>query len=494
MSDIRGRLIKGSVWLSAARAVVNALSMLSTVVLARLLVPDDFGLVALATTMVLIVSSVTELSLSSALVRHEAPSRSHFDAAWTLNALRGLLLGGLFAAAGAPVAHIYEDPRLTAVMAALGVSVLLSGLTNPRSIMLQRELIFWQEFVLNVSQKVAGVLVSFAIAYYYRTYWALVMGTLAMQATNVIVSYTILPFRPRLCFSHMRELLSFSAWLTAGQIVNTLNWRFDHLLVGKGLGIVSLGHYSVGGNLAQMPTRETTAPLTKVIFPGFASIRDDRRRLAAAYQRAQAFVTAVALPAGFGAALIADPLIRLAMGEKWAPVIFVVQVLSAVFALQTLGSLSEPLYMAHGETRLLFIRNLQMLVIRVPIIVAGMLLGGLKGVVLARVISGVVSIFFALMLVRRFIDLTIREQLAANIRALTSVALMTAGVMLASPFLTQATDSTSLLIKIAAITAIAATIYCGATVLLWISMGRPPGPEREIQQLIAKMRARLRRN
>jgi O-antigen/teichoic acid export membrane protein len=490
MGTISGRLIKGSAWLSAARAVVNALSVLSTVLLARLLVPADFGVVSLATTMLMIMTSVTELSLSSALIRHSAPSRSHFDAAWTLNALRGLVLGGLFAAAGGLAANLYDDPRLLGVMVALGFSVFLSGLTNPRSIMLQRDLIFWQEFVLNVSQKLAGVLVSIAIAYYYRSYWALVIGTLVTQATNVIVSYTILPFRPRISFQHLKELLSFSVWLTAGQIVNTLNWRFDYLLLGKGLGMVALGHYSVGGNLAQIPTRETTAPLTKVIFPGFASIQGDRPRLASAYQRAQSLVTALALPAGIGAALIADPLIRLTMGEKWAPVIFVIQVLASVFALQTLGSLSEPLGMANGETRLLFVRNLQMLVIRMPLIVAGMLLGGLKGVVVARVISGVVSIFFAMRLVRRWTGLELREQLAANIRALASVAVMAAGVVLASPYLTHKADPASLAIKIAAIVLLAALIYCGTTLLLWILMNKPSGPEREVQHLIGKLRAK----
>jgi lipopolysaccharide exporter len=492
MGNISGRLIKGGAWVSAARALVNALQVLSTLLLARLLVPDDFGVVALAMTILLIMSSITELSMSSALIHHSAPSRSHFDTAWTLNALRGLLLGGLFAAAGSLTANIYDDPRLIGIMAALGFSVFLSGLTNPRSIMLQRELIFWQEFVLNVTQKLAGVAVSIAIAYYYKTYWALVIGTVAMQVTNVIVSYTILPFRPRISFSHLKELFSFSAWLTAGQIVNTLNWRFDYLLIGKGLGMVPLGYYSVGANLAQVPTRETTSPLTKVIFPGFASIREDRPRLAAAYQRAQSLVTAVALPAGIGAALIADPLIRLTMGEKWAPAIFVVQVLAAVFALQTLGSLSEPLGMASGNTRLLFVRNLQMLLIRTPLIIAGMLLGGLKGVVVARVISGVVAIAFNMRLVRRFTGLDLRDQLAANIRAFASSAMMVVGVVIASSYLTQKTDPTSLFTKIAAIVLLAALIYCATTVLLWIWMGKPSGPEREVGHLSAKIFTKFR--
>ncbi|MET0660677.1 MAG: lipopolysaccharide biosynthesis protein, partial [Steroidobacteraceae bacterium] len=492
MKNISARMIKGSAWLSASRAIVNALSLLSTILLARLLVPEDFGVVSLATTLLMIVTSVTELSLSSALVRHEAPTPSHFDTAWTLNGLRGLLLGALFAAAGPLIAAIYDDQRLVGVMAVLGFSIFLGGLTNPRSIMLQRDLIFWQEFVLNVAQRLAGFVASIAIAYFYRSYWALVVGTLVMQVTTVLVSYTILPYRPRICFSHLKDLLSFSVWLTGGQIVNTLNWRFDYLMIGRVLGMGALGHYTVGSNLAQAPTSETTTPLTKVIFPGFSSIRSDPTRLASAYQRAQALVTAVALPAGFGAALIADPLIRLTMGDKWEPVIFVVQVLASVFALQTLGSLSRPLGMALGHTRLLFIRNLQMLFIRIPIIVAGMLLMGLKGVVAGRVISGLIAIYLSMRLVRYFTGLDVTAQLAANVRALASVAVMSLGVMLITPLLTQATDPVSLLIKIAVIIVAAAALYCGTSVVLWMFMRKPSGPEREIQQLFSRVLSKLR--
>ena len=492
MNNVSGRLIKGSAWMSASRAIVNVLALLSTIILARLLVPDDFGLVSLAMTFLMIVTSVTELSLSMALVRHEAPTPAHFDTAWTLNALRGLVIGALFAAAGWPVAALYGDDRLVGVMAMLGGSIFISGLMNPRTIMLQRDLIFWQEFVLNVVQKFAGFVISIAIAYFYRTYWALLIGTVAAQVISTAVSYTILPYRPRVGFRHFRDLMSFSIWLTGGQIVNTLNWRFDYLLIGRALGMSALGHYSVGSNLAQIPTRETTGPLTKVIYPGFSTIRDNPGRLAAAYQRAQALVTAIALPAGFGAALIADPLIRLAMGEKWEPVIFVVQVLAAVFALQTLGSLSEPLGMAQGETKLLFKRNVQMLLVRIPLIVAGMLVAGLKGVVVARVVSGLFSIFLAMRLVRRFTGLNLRQQLGANMRSLLSVAAMVGAVVLVSPWLGTGTDTVSLLIRIAGIGAVAGLVYCGTSFVLWIAMRRPSGPEREVQLLLGKMLTKLR--
>jgi O-antigen/teichoic acid export membrane protein len=492
MAGITGRLIKGSMWLSLARAIVNGLATLSTFVLAWNLTPADFGLVALGTTMLLIVGTVSELSLSEALIRHAAPDESHFSAAWTLNAGRGLLIFMLFAAAAYPAAALYEEPRLAGVMVALGFSMFLTGLANPRRIMLQRDLIFWQEFVLAVSQKFAGFVAAVAIAVVYHSYWALVIGTLVTQATNVVVSYLVLPFRPRIVVRHLREFFSFSAWLTAGQIVNTLNWRFDYLLVGKVLGGSALGFYSVGSNLAMIPTREATLPLTQTIYPGFASIRNDPRRLAAAYQRVQALVAAVALPAGVGVAVTADPLVRLALGEKWAPATFVIQALASVFALQTLGSLVQPLGMAKGETRLLFVRDTQMLFVRIPVIVASLMLAGLQGVIIGRVFTGLFSAFVNMVLVRRFIGVPVLRQLAANLRALASTAAMAAGVSLAAGELPHATDRLALAGQLAVLIALGGVLYCGSTLLLWALTKRPAGPETEILHILGKILSKLR--
>ena len=492
MTSITGRLFKGSMWLSLSRAIVNGLATLSTFVLARYLAPSDFGVVALGTTILLIVTTVTELSLTEALIRHEEPDDSHFSAAWTLNATRGLVIFALFALGAYPASVTFHEPRLFGVMIALGLSMFIGGLGNPRRIMLQRDLIFWQEFVLAVSQKLAGFIVSVAIAIIYQSYWALVIGTLVTQITNVIVSYCVLPFWPRVTFRHMREFFSFSAWLTAGQIVSTLNWRFDYLLVGKMLGGIPLGYYSLGSNLAMMPTREATAPLTQTIYPAFSNIRNDPGRLAAAYQRVQALVAAIALPAGIGTAVIADPLVRLALGEKWLPVVFIIQSLSAVFALQTLGSLVQPLGMAKGETRVLFVRDAQMLALRVPIMVAGLMLYGLPGVIAGRVFTGLFSTYVNMLLVRRFTGVTVVQQLAVNMRALISIAVMAAGVWFVSSHLAETADKFELAAHLAILVSLGACLYLGSTILLWTFMKRPAGPEKEVQTILGKVLPRLR--
>ena len=493
MAGITGRLIKGSVWLSLARAIANGLQTVSLFVLARYLEPTDFGLVALGTTMLLIVTTITDLSLSEALIRQESPDESHFSTVWTLTAGRGLILCLIFAACAYPMSLIYKEPRLIEVMLALSLSVFMSGLTNPRRIMLQRALVFWQEFVLTVSQRLAGVIASVAVAVIYRSYWALVVGMLVTQLTNICVSYMVMPFRPRITFQHVREFLSFSGWLTAGQIVNTLNWRFDYLLVGKLLNGAALGYYTLGGRLAMLPTREAITPLTQTIYPGFSKIRNNPERLAAAYQRVQALVTAVALPAGIGVAVIADPLVRLSLGEKWAPVTFIVQSLASVFALQTLGSLVQPLGMAKGQTRLLFVRDTQMLLVRMPIIAAALIFYGLTGLIIARVFTGLFSAFVNMMLIRRLIGVTITKQLAANLRAFISVGLMAAGVTLALRYMPYTTHNSTLAAELAILVALGAVLYCAASFLLWFAMGRPAGPETEVLTIMGKVRSKLLR-
>lgn len=487
------RLVKGAAWLSVARVFVNALSILSTVALARWLQPSDFGLIALATTLLVVMTELTELSLSQALIRHAAPTRAHFDTAWTLNALRGLVLGAALAASSFPMARIYDDARLLPVMVALGCGVFVGGLSNPRQIMLTRDLIFRQEFLLNVGQKFAGVVASLVVAYVFRSYWALVVGLLVTQVTRLGISYWVYPYLPRIRFAHARELFSFSMWLTAMQFVSTLNMRVDGLFIGKFLGNTVLGHYSLGGTLAAIPTQETTAPLRQTFFPVFSKMQNDPVRLAAAYQRAQAVVTAIALPAGVTAALVADPLIRLTMGEKWVPAIFIVQALAIVFAIQTLGSSADALGMAKGQTRLLFMRSLQLLMFRLPILITGMVYFGLVGLVAARMLTGVLAAFVNMMLVRRLIGVSVAAQIGANARALCCAAAM--GLVVAALLTIYPSSSVAfwpLLLKSIATGVGAISLYAAVTIMLWQMLGRPIGPESEILGLLKKAWSTLR--
>ena len=489
---MKGKLARGMVWIGAARVLINLIGLVSTLLLARLLLPEDFGLVAIAMTFVTIVGSVTELSLSSALIQHEAPSEAHYDTAFTLSVARSLLLGATVVAFAWPVGWLYGDPRLVPVLLAIAACMAVSGFGNPRMVMFTRRLQFWQDFVFGVSTKLVGFLVAVAVAYFYRSYWALVISNAVIQLHVLTLSYLFLPRRPRFSLVGWRDLMGFSIWMSLEQAVNTLNWRADTLFIGYFLGSRPLGYYNFGDNLAAMPTREATAPIAQTLFPAFSRLNGDPPRLRQAYQRAQAMLCAVALPLGFGFAALAEPLVLAAVGAKWQPAVIVIQVLSGLFAVQTLASSAHPLAMAMGKTRLLFRISLVSLLIRVPLIVAGLATGGLVGVVYARVVSGLIGTVISLALVRHLLDLPIVRQLSANIRSFAAVAAM-CGVLALVPRVLPESLGTAHIAGIAVLIVAGGTTYGAALLGLWLVAGRPPGPEAEALELLARLRTRINR-
>jgi PST family polysaccharide transporter len=494
MQDVRTKLFKGTIWLAAARVVTNLLGLAGTIVLARLLIPADFGLVAIGTTLLTIINTVTSISMSEALIQLRNASTAHFHTAWTLNLSRAAIVAAILAAAAFPIADFYEEPRLAGVILMLSLTILLNGLENPRAIMLTRDLVFWQQFMLQVSAKLVALIVSVLLAIVYQTYWALVLGAVCGQAVGVLVSYTVLPFLPRPSFHHAKDLFSFSLWLTLSQIVRTINFNMDQLLIGKLLGKAELGYYTVGNNLAVIPSREATAPLTMTLFPAFSRVAHQRDRLAAAYQSAQSLVTAIAFPVGVGVALIADPLVRLTMGEKWLPSVLLIQVLAAVFGFQTLVTLSQPLAMAAGQTRFVFRRDVQALCFRVPLILLGLYLGGLPGLVYARAVTGTTGLVFGAQVVTRITGLSFIEQMKPNIRALVSSGVMAVVVSGFSLMLPTSLDPLENGWKLAAYILVGATAYISTTLGLWVLMQRPKGPETEVGNILVKLLRMLKRD
>ena len=140
MKSTKSYLLKGAFWIAVTRVIVGLTGTASTIVLARLLVPEDFGLVAIASAAAAIFAAISELSLSQALIQHEDPEEDHYHTAWSLNALRGLLLALVIAALGWPAAEAYGDPRLLGIMLGFALANLIGGFVNPKLAMFERRL------------------------------------------------------------------------------------------------------------------------------------------------------------------------------------------------------------------------------------------------------------------------------------------------------------------------------------------------------------------
>jgi PST family polysaccharide transporter len=488
---MKQQLAKGVLWLSAAKLVINILSLSSTFVLARILIPEDFGLVAIAITMMEILAAFTELSLAASLIHHAKPTEQHYHTAWTMNLIRATAIGTLFSLSAPFVASAYGDTRLETVMYWIGLSVFLSGLRNPKIVTLTRQMIFKQEFTVAVTERLVGVTVSITLAIVFRNYWALIAGMLATQTSGVITSYLVVRYRPRVSLLHARELLSFSVWLSLGQIINTLNWRLDHLLIGGRLGSRALGLYTVGDKLASLPTREAFGPIEQALFPGLRMVADDPERLKAVYRRTQALITALALPLGILFALQAALLVRMVLGEKWHGAELVVQYLASVMALQTMASPVQPLALAKGETRLLFYRDLLVFLLRVPILVTAAFFGGLALILQARTLTGVLSIGINMLMVRKILKITVLCQLRNNERSLFSAGIMAVCFLWIVPEQIWRSSYLDGIAQVIWASTFGLLVYGLTHTLAWWLQGKPLGAETEFFLLVKKIQNRL---
>lgn len=481
---IASKVGRASFWVAASKGLVSVISAVSTVVLARLLLPRDFGLVAIGLTMINIVAAVTDLSLVSALIQHESPKEEHLHCAWTLNALRGAILCAFFIAVGPLVAHFYHDRRLVTVMVVIGSSVFCSGLTNPKVAMLKRDLVFWQDFIIQVAQKLVMTVASIVFAVLYKSYVALLAGIIAGEITQVAVSYMFVPYRPRVRLFGYRDLIGFSGWLTLSQIVQTINWRLDPLIVGKFVGASQLGLFTVFGRLAAIPTRDTTLPLTATLFPALCQVRDDRQRLQGAAMRAQVLISAISLPCACLTASVAYPLVLLTMGRHWISAIYVLQILAVATAFQTLAMVYEPATMALGKTRLFFRRSLQLLAIRLPATVAGLYFGGLPGLMVALVFLAGVGLFLDMLVMKEAVGLRFRDQLLPHWRTVSSCCAMGGFSWLVGSSFNFGSTDLELVYTIILKGALAGTVYLVCLFGLWVLANKPAGAEQDCLRVL----------
>jgi O-antigen/teichoic acid export membrane protein len=495
-------LSKGAIWIGSSRLLVNAIGLISTLLLARLLVPQDFGLVAVAESVFALVGAVTELMLATSLIQHRRPRAYHYHTAWTLNLSRAVLLAVFMAALGYPFAAIYGDDRFIELFIVLAGATLIGGLENPMLVTLSRKLIFWQEFALNVSSKVVGFVVAIVIAYVFRSYWALVIGALAAQAARVLISYAVISYRPRFSLRGYRDLLSFSFWLTLSHGIQTANGRLDPLLLGLFVPSAMVGQFAVGNKLAYLPVREGLGPLRSLFFPVFSRMQDDIHRLRYAYLKGQGLVSLIAMPLGLGFALVAAPLVELALGENWLPAVPVIQIFAAISALQASETV-QPLAMALDRTRTVFRRDLQVLLIRIPLVLAGLALGAvtplgsLMGIVIGSAAASLVLLAFSLRLVTVLSGISLATQLSVTIRPFFAAVVMSAGILILQNNAGLFNRVGGPLVEIAVTIATGAVLYIAALALLWLGSGRPDGAESALLALshrswvIIRQRARL---
>jgi len=458
----------------------RSLGLVSTLILARLLVPADFGLVAMAMSVLALVELASAFSFELQLIQRPNPSRAHYDTAWTLNVAFAVACSLIVAVLAQPSAVFYGEPRLTAVMLVLAAGWFVQGFENIGVVNFRREMNFSREFAFLLGKKLPAFVVTVALAAALESYWALVAGSLVGRITSVVLSYVMQPYRPRFSLVARSDLFSFSSWLFVNNLLNFAAARLSHFVVGRIHGASALGLYTVGWEIAYLPTTEFVAPINRATFPGYSRMATDLVELRRGFVDVAAVIAAFALPASVGLAVVSEPLVLVFLGGKWIGAVPIVQILALAGGISAVMSNTYSVYLALGRPSVLTVVKLGELAVLIPGMVILSRTHGVVGVAYAELIAISLVLILSLPLLCRALSLSIFAYFASIWRPIAAAAVMGTGVSILVELVSHAMPSLTPLLVLSVAVSAGVGLYVAVLILLWLLSGRPQGAETQL--------------
>ena len=468
-------LIRGSIWMIGARWAARLVGLVSTVILARLLSPTDFGIVAMALVIVGLLETIAYAGVDLALMRPGNDTREHYDTAWTVQLIQGAFIAVVLLLAAPITAVYFAEPRAAAVIRLLALKSVIDGLQNIGIVAFRKELNFAKEFRFMLYTKLLNFTVVVVAAFWLRSYWALAIGMTSASAIGVLLSYGMHPYRPRWSLVRLPEIWSFSQWLMISRIGAYLNRRTDEFVIGGMVGASAMGSYHVASELSTMPSNELVMPMRRAMFPTLARLTSEPVNFASAVLGTFSTVATICLAVGFGLMSVAPEIVQLFLGQKWLDTIPLVQWLSLFGGFSALILVLEVPLWVDGRTHFSAVQTWLELAVLVPVVWLATKEFGIVGAAASRTAVCFSMIPVMIYLTSRAGHVSASQLFSAMLRPLAAGIIM-AAVIHALQF--HAMDS-PLLILISKI-ATGAGVYVLSLGGLWLFQGRPEGFEATV--------------
>jgi lipopolysaccharide exporter len=486
-SGLQGQMTKGAIWMVLFKLVERSLGLLSTLILARLLLPSDFGVVAMALSFIAMAELLTAVGFDVALIQKKNATTEHYNTAWTGNVVIGLSITALMLVLAIPIAHFYDRQELVPVVCLLALGPLLTGTENIGVVAFRKDMDFRREFKFQISRKLISFCVVVPMAFILRNYWALVAGTLASKLAGTTMSYLMHPFRPRPMLSHLKELFHFSRWILFNNIVSFFKERTADFFIGRIYGAQGLGVYNISAEFAHLPSTELGAPINRALLPGFSRMSeiDEIRR---SYANAVGMLAFLALPAAASIFAIAPFLVPVVLGPKWLDSVPLMQTLAFNGALLMFHASMSTVLFARGFPARVTGSNVGYVVLLAGLLAAIAPRFGLLGAAYAVLLTSVLSTPIYLYQMNRCLGIGPFVFLKAVARPAGASFLMAALVRWVLPEFLSSMPLASLVSWLVTGILLCALTYIASVALLWLAAGRPPGSE---QALLERRRRRL---
>ncbi|GAA2743225.1 lipopolysaccharide biosynthesis protein [Terrabacter aerolatus] len=463
-----------------AQIATQGSRLLTNIVLARLLVPDDFGVVAIALVITMLMDQFKDAGTGSALIQQETISDSLTNAVFRLNIAIGLVMTLAVFFLAAPLSSLLGSTSATPFLQAMSSVVIIGSLGHVHNSLLRRELRFGDAAWVTTISALTNAVVAIGAALIGMGAWALVLGAVTSTAAGTVTSWRLSRWRPSRSadYRSLRGIMGYSLNLFGSNLMYFAFTQADKVLISRALGTAPLGAYALAQRTVMNPMQSVGSVVSEVVFPAFSRRQDDNAAVAAGFRRMSRVVALVTFPAMAGMAAVADPLVPVLFGEQWRDLIPLVWVLGPLAAVMSVTSNSSQLLMAKGQTRWILRWGILYGVLVIGAEIVG-LRWGVVGVASAYALSTLVLTPFGLALAFHFIDLRLRTFLRdLVVQAALTIAMV--GAVVASNTLTRGAGWSDIAV-LATGMAVGTVTYVGLVALV-----RPPA----LPEAIAALKSR----
>ena len=475
---INRQIAKGSVWMVLFKLLEKSISIVSTVILARLLEPDDFGLVAIALLVVTLLELLRAFNFDMALIQNQEATSEHYNTAWTFNIIATTLIAILLITLAPLASSFYEDDRLLNIFLVLSFGVFVSGFENIGVVVFRKELTFHKEFAFLLGKKLIGFIIGISLALYLRNYWALVGGTVATHIGIVILSYYIQEYRPKFSLSKAKELFGFSGWLFINNMLNFLNYKMPEAVIGKFAGTSALGVFSVSVNIAKLSSTEVVLPINRAAFPGYSKLSHDYEALKKSFLNTLGMIALIVIPASMGIAAITPVMVPVLLGEKWLDAIPILQLLAIGGMISSIAN-TQAIYMSIGKPKIITLIFAIRLVIAIPVFIYCIYEYGLLTGVASLIVTAIIMLPIAFSYIFKELQIHFYDLLKRVFRPIVAATLMFGTIHFTiGSLLNESQPYTGF--DLLGLIALGGIVYIGVTLFLWAISGRPDSSESHI--------------
>ena len=400
-------------WTAFGKIFAQIVRFSVSIVLARLLAPQDFGLMAMALVVTCFIDLFKDMGTVASIIQKSDVDDDLLSSLFYLNLLFGVFCGSVLALFAGPLSRFYGDPRLVDILRVLGATFFITSASLVKKALMERNMMFDKIAKVELASVFIHGVSAIVFAYFGWGVWSLVLGALAASLASTILYWLSIPWHPILHFkwSDITPVLYFSMNLSGAQTLAYVMTNIDKLIVGRYLGASALGYYDLARRLLSIPGSTVSDVLNRVLFPGFSKIKDDNIQLKEKYLRACGAISIITFPVLCGLWVMAKPVILVVFGSKWEPVVPLIQVLTPVAIMLSLAVSTGPMiFLTKGRTDLLFKWHIVVGIISTLGYVAG-LRWGINGVAIGYLISQIILTYPIFSIPFRLIDMKFIEML-----------------------------------------------------------------------------------